>query len=128
MDSDEGSIVLGWLTRLTAVIGVLGLLSFDGISLVRAEFSAADHASQAASAAADTYRTTKNAQAAYDAAVALVTANGETIDPKSFVVTPATGHVALELEATATTVWMHKIGPLRKFTVVNADGEGNPPA
>src|SRR5438552_3888444 len=55
---DRGDIVLGWLTKLIVVLGVLGLLGFDAISLVQSRFQASDRATTAASAAADSYKAT----------------------------------------------------------------------
>lgn len=123
---DSGSIVLGWLTRLTAVVAVFGLLVFDGVALVKTNFTAADHATTAAKDAADVYHQGRNAQAAYDAAVAEVTPNGETIDPKTFVVDPASGRVSLKVKAEATTLWMQYLGPLKRFRTVTQTGEGSP--
>lgn len=124
MTSDSGSIVLGWLTRLVAVIGVLGLLAFDGVALVKTNFAAADHAGSAAVAGADMYRQTKDVQQAYDAAVQA--ASGDTIDPKAFTVDPTTGKVHLTVTEDAVTLWVHKIGPLKKYTVIHASSDATP--
>ena len=124
MTSDSGSIVLGWLTRLVLVIAVLGLIGFDGIALVKTNFAAADHAGSAAVAGAETYRQTKNVQQAYDAAV--VAASGDTIDPKGFTVDPTTGKVHLTVTEDAVTLWLHKVGPLKKYIVVHASADATP--
>lgn len=123
---DSGSIVIGWLTRLAAVVALFGLLAFDGIALVKTSFTAADHATSAARTAADTFRSTKSAQAAYDAAAAQVAADGETIDPKSFTVNTADGTVKLEVRAEAVTLWVHHLGPLKKYRFVTQTGEARP--
>lgn len=127
-DAEAGAIVLGWLTKLAATLALLGLLAFDGISLVKATFTAADDASSAANVAAAAYADTKDAQEAYDAAVASVAAQAETIDPKSFSVDTANGHVTLKVTQEATTVWLHKVGPLKKYAFVTQQGEGAPPS
>jgi hypothetical protein len=119
--SDNGSIVLGWLTRLVLVVAGLGLIGFDGVALVKTNFTAADHASTAATAGADTYRQTKNVQQAYDAAVAAVP--GDTIDPNKFVVNPTTGTVKLTVTEQAVTLWVYRISPLKKYTIVHASAE-----
>jgi len=123
---DSGSIVLGWLTKLAASLAILGLLAFDGFSLVRADFTAADHANTAASAAADVYKQTHDIQKAYDAAAALAKLDGETIDPKSFTVRPTDDHILLTLHRKAKTLWMQEIGPLKKYTDLTGKGEGAP--
>ncbi len=123
--ADEGSIVLGWLTKLVISLAVLGLVVFDGIALVSTTLNAADHATQAASLAAENYAASKSAQAAYDAAEAEVAKNGEKNDPKRYQVL-SNGHVTLTVHKTATTLWMHRIGFLRKYTEVERSGGGSP--
>ncbi len=125
---DRGSIVLGWLTKIALVLGVLAVLAFDGISLVRTEFTAADHANSAASAAADVYAHTHDVQKAYDAALALAIPQSETIDPKTFTVRATDGHVLLTLRREAQTLWLYRIGPLKKYVTQSALGEGGPPS
>lgn len=122
---DSGSIVLGWLTRLTAVVALFGLLAFDGIALVKTNFSTADHASTAARAAADAYRATRDPQAAYAAAQEAVP-TGEVVDAKTFSIRPADGVVTLELKAEAVTLWMHYLGPLKRYTAVTQSATGAP--
>lgn len=122
---DAGTIVLGWLTKVALVLGVLGLLAFDGISLLRTDFSAADQATTAASAAADAYKSSHDVQVSYDAALAAVAGNGDTIETGSFAVGPA-GSVTLVLHSTATTLWIKDVGPLRGWTDISATGEGTP--
>ena len=78
--------MLGWFTKLVLVLGVLGLLGFDGISLLRTDFSAADQASTAASAAADAYKNSHDVQLSYNAALAAVAGNGDTIETTTFAV------------------------------------------
>ncbi len=116
---DRGDIVLGWLTKLVVVLGVLGVLGFDAISLGTSYFQAEDHANTAARAASDTHRagSAPNVQAAYDAALAEVLEHGETIDPQSFTISPQ-GEVSLTLRRTAPTLVMEKVGPLRSFAEI----------
>ncbi len=126
MTRDSGSIVLGWLTKLSLSIALLGVLAFDGIALVKTHVNAADHANTAAIAAVDSYRQTKDVQAAYNAAAAAVAADGDTIDPRTFVVTPTTGHISLVVTEDAVTLWLHRVGPLKKYVVVHAAGQASP--
>jgi hypothetical protein len=110
---DRGDIVLGWLTRLVAVLSVVGLIGFDGLSLAQARFQAADRATTAATAAATNWATSKNLQAAFNAAYATAQ-DGDTIETSSFSITPE-GLVSLRLHHTATTLLLHRVGPLRHF-------------
>ena len=116
---DSGSIVLGWLTRLTLVIGVLGVLAFDVIAVGAGSFGAADDAAAAASAGATVYRDTKDVQKAYTAAVAEAAIDGGTIRPEEFVV--GEGTITLTVRKDADTTWMHKAGPLERFTHVKGE-------
>ena len=120
---DRGDIVLGWLTKLMATLAVLGVLGFDAISLVSTRFQAEDHAQTAARTAAETYRSSKNLQAAYDAAVAEVARHGDTIEPTTFTVAPD-GAVTLTLRRTASTMLVEKVGPLRDWALVETTVTG----
>lgn len=120
---DSGAIVLGWLTKLAATIALVGLIAFDGVSLVQAHFSAADRAGTYASSAAEKYQGTKDINAAYAEAEAAAQIDGDSVDIQGFSVTPD-GHAHLTLRHSAKTLWMHKIGFLKKFTVVTEQGEG----
>jgi Flp pilus assembly protein TadG len=121
---DRGDVVLGWLTKLAVALAVVGVFAFDGISLVQAHFQAADRATTAASAAADDYKTNKSIQKAYNAAYDTVGVN-DTIETKTFQVAPD-GTVTLRLHHVATTLLLHRIGPLKHFTDAVETGEGRP--
>ena len=121
---DDGSIVLGWLTKLSATLAILGILGFDGIALVTTTFQAEDRANSAAREAADVYRATKDVQKAYDAAVAVALASSSTIETTTFVADPTSGKITLKLHSEAATLWMHRIGPLKKYIDVSATGTG----
>lgn len=120
--SDRGDVVLGWLTRLTATLGVVGLLGFDGLSLVVARVQADDHATTAATAAVSDWSSHKDVQSAYDAALQALEADGDTgdtIDPASFRATPD-GVVTLTLHHHAGTLLVQHLGPLRSWTTASA--------
>lgn len=120
---DRGDIVLGWLTKLVVTLAVLGVLGFDGISLVSTRFQAEDHAQTAARTASAAYRSTPDLQAAYDAAVAEVAPHGDTIDPTSFSV-GTDGATTLTLRRTAATMLLEKVGPLRDWAQVETTVTG----
>jgi hypothetical protein len=106
------------------VLGVLGLIAFDAISLAQARFQAADRATTAAAAAADDYKTNRDVQKAYNAAYATVT-GGDTIETKTFTVS-SDGAVKLRLHHEATTLIVRHIGPMKKWTDAVETGEGRP--
>ncbi|MCU1590827.1 MAG: hypothetical protein JWP11_2083 [Frankiales bacterium] len=121
---DRGDVVLGWLTKLVVVLGVLGLVAFDGISLAQARFEAADRATTAAAAAADDYKTSHDVQKAYNAAFATIGAN-DSIETKTFSVAQD-GTVTLRLHHVATTLVVGRIGPLKHFADAVETGMGRP--
>lgn len=124
--SDRGDIVLGWLTKVVASLALLGLIGFDAMSLAVARVQAEDSAQQAVRAAAATYASTRDLQAAYDSAVAKVAAAGDTIDPAGFGVA-SDGAVTLSLRRDAPTLLVEKVAPLRTYAEVVRTVTGGPP-
>lgn len=123
---DRGDIVLGWLLRLAVGLGLVGVLAFDGISLVTARFQTADAAASAARAAADAYHSSHSVQGAYDAAYAQVASADETVGTRDFRIGPD-GSVTLTVTRIAHTLVLHTLGPLRGWARVTATGSGAPP-
>jgi Tfp pilus assembly protein PilV len=120
---DRGDIVLGWLTKLVVVLGVLGVVGFDLISLGSTRFQAEDHAQAAARAAVESYRSGQDLQAAYDAAVAEVAPHGDTVEASTFTVDPQ-GQVTLTLHRTAPTMVVEKVAPLRHWAQMTSTVTG----
>ncbi len=123
--NDRGSIVLGWLTRLAIGFALLGVVAYDGFMVLTANFGAADDATTAANAAADSFRSSKDVQAAYEAAVRSVDGKGDAIETKTFKV-DADGRVTLTVDRTPKTLWMHYVGPLKSWTQIRQTGTGTP--
>jgi hypothetical protein len=123
---DSGSIVVGWLGKLALVLGLVGLLAYDGFAVVVANFNAADHAALAAHEAADSLSRTGNVQTAYDAAVAVVDSR-EKVEDTTFSVDEQ-GRVTVYVERDAKTLWLQRIGPLKKWTHARQSGTGAPGA
>lgn len=111
--------MLGWLTRLTLVMSVFGVLAFDAFALTAGRFGAEDNAQAAARAASQAYRTPADLQRAYDAAYAVVAADGDRIEAPSFSITPE-GRVTLVLRRTVPTLLVEKISPLRRWADIEA--------
>lgn len=114
---DRGDIILGWLTRLTAVLALFGVLGFDVVSLTKAHFTSEDRAQSAARTAASAWSGTRDAQQAYDAALAEVLPLGDTIDAPTFAVGPD-GSVTLTLRTVASTLVVEKVPPIRSWAEV----------
>jgi hypothetical protein len=124
--SDTGSIVLGWLVRIALVLSILGVTAFDAIAVASAHLSATDDANSAASAAASAYKNTHNVTSAFSAATDAITSPNETLVANSLRIAPD-GSVTIVLRRTITTLVLHDIGPLKKYTVVTVTGEASPP-
>ena len=124
---DRGDIVLGWLTKLVVALAVLGVIGFDLISLGSARFQAEEHAQAAAREAGARYSSTKDVQAAYDAAVGEVAQHGDTIDPQTFTVAPD-GTVTLTLRRSAPTMLIEKVKQARGWAEVEITVTGRRPA
>ena len=116
--------MLGWLTRLAVVLGVLGLIAFDGVAVAQGHFQAADRATTAAGAAADEYKNTHDLQKAYNAAFATISGD-DTIETKTFAITDD-GVVTLRLHHVATTLVISRIGPLKHWAEAVETGQGRP--
>lgn len=116
---DSGGVVLGWLVRLAAILGVVGVLAFDGISLGVARLSAADDASTAARVAGATWSQTGSIQAAYDTAVTSATeaSPANSVPPSAFTVAPD-GTVTLTVHRTAHTLVVRHVGWVRGWADV----------
>ena len=123
--SDSGSIVVGWLGRLVVLFVVLGVVAYDGFSVMVANFGAADDATVAASAAADEYKARSDIRAAYAAATRAVEGKGDTIETKTFSIA-SDGKVTLTIDRHPSTLWLHRVGPLKKWTQVRQSGTGAP--
>lgn len=124
---DSGSIVLGWLTRVTLVLSAMALLVFDGMALATTRVSLEHRAGDAAAAAAHRWATTKDHGQAYDAAVTSVTEDGQTgtIVPESFVVEPD-GTVTVSIEDVPTTLLLHHVPRLEDALTLRGDGRARP--
>lgn len=122
---DNGSIVIGWLTKLVVAFAIIGVALFDSLSIGAARLGASDDANTAAEAAAADYHTSHNVQSAYVAAVETLPSSSETIPAKQFVVEPD-GTIELVLVRTTTTLVAHRIGPLKKYALVTVHAVAAP--
>lgn len=122
---DRGDIVLGWLTRLTVGMAVLGLIGFDAIALGMGRFAVEDTAQQAARAAVQSYAASSDIQRAYEAALAEADGVEETIAPTGFSVAPD-GAVTLTVDRTSPTLVIEKVPQIRSWATSSATVTGRP--
>lgn len=105
---DRGDVVLGWLVKLVLALGVVGVLAFDGLSIVTTSLTLEDQAVSAAREGTDVLERTPTVEAAFDAALASALASDglNELAPDDVHVTPD-GTVTLTLRRTAPTLVLH---------------------
>ena len=123
---DRGDIVLGWLTKLAVILGVLGVFVFDGVAVTQGHIQAADRANTAAAAAADDYKVNHDLQKAYNAAYATLV-DLDTIETSTFTVSTG-GRVTLRLHHMPTTLLLSRSSGLRHYAEAVESGEARPGA
>lgn len=122
MKDERGSIIMGWLVKIAAVIAIVGVIGFDLMAVATTKMSAADNATNAARIGAEAWHDSRgDVQAAYRAALAYAEEKGGAIDPADFVV-EANGTVRVKVSKTATTMVFYRVGASKKWTNVVADG------
>lgn len=114
-------MILGWFTKIAVVLGVFGVLSFDGVSVAVAKMNAQDTADTAAGVGAEAWTSSHDVRQAYKAAVDYAEEHNAHIAAKSFTVAPD-GTVRLTLTTDATTVLLYRTKTTRKWAHVVASG------
>jgi hypothetical protein len=125
VSGDRGGIVIGWLTKLTVALALVGVVLFDAISVGSTRATVADDGSYAAHQAADTWADTKDIQQAYaSASAAAAEANpANVVSTKGFTVDPD-GTVHLVISRTAHTMILFRWDRTAKWAVVRTTAEG----
>ena len=124
---DRGDLVLGWLIKLSVTLGVIGLLLFDGVSIVVAKVGVQDDASLAAREASDAADRGADVQGAYDAAVEALAdqASPSVVETSTFTIGPdATATVTTT--RTASTFFLKHIGLLDEWVQASATATAAP--
>lgn len=124
MRGDRGDIVLGWLAKVTIVLGLLGAMAFDAVSVAAASIAATDAANGAATIGAEAWRNTHgDIQSAYDAALDYAEEHGGTIEPKEFEV-DGDGNVTVRFRREASSILLFRTKTTKKLTQINVSGSG----
>jgi hypothetical protein len=122
--NERGSIIVGWLTKVTLAIVIVAIPAFDAVSVGVARVGASDTAQNAAITGSDVWRSTKgDVQKAYEAAVGYAGEHGATIAPEQFAVAPD-GTVTVTVERDATTLLFYRVGASKKWTHIVATASG----
>ncbi len=112
---ERGAILVSSLVKLVLVVGIVGVVGYDSLSIVRTQVELRDEASQAAQVAHDALREHATVQEAAAAAVAYATAHGATV-PRGGVAVAKDGSVTVTLTATAPTLVAGRISALDEYT------------
>jgi hypothetical protein len=118
---DRGDIVLGWLTRVVVLIGLLGLMVFEGISLVSAHVSGTDMANEVALHASEAYLNKHSPKAAKMAAETEASKHHAEVVKNSLTI-GKDGTVTLRVRRSATTLLLYRTKQTAKWTVVVSEG------
>ena len=116
--SERGGIVTGWLLKIVLIIALTGVALFEAGSVVFASFKASNAATSAANEAVATYARNHVRQDALEEAERLAAHEGATVVEFTAEVTRNTGQsvVTVVVERRADTLFIHKIGFLKKLT------------
>jgi hypothetical protein len=122
---DRGGIVVGWLTKLTVVLALIGIMLFDAISIGTTNANVADQASQAAFMASSTWDQTRDLQATYEAAVssALEQDPQNVVSTKGFSIDPD-GTVHLVMSRDAKTLVLYRWSKTKSWAHVTRAAQG----
>ena len=103
---DTGSIVVGWLGRITLTLAVIGLIGFEVLSIAVTQVGVADTGATAGDKALTVYAETHDANAAYLAADHYVTSQGAVLVKKSFQISEES--VTFDVKKTAPTLLLFR--------------------
>lgn len=114
--SDAGSIVFGWLGRLTLTLTVLGLLCFEVLSIVVTNIGVEDVGQTAGDRALTELANTGNTNTAFLAADAYAASQGAELVKKTFTVSEDA--VSFDLKKTAPTLLLYRFDVTAGFAEV----------
>jgi hypothetical protein len=121
---EEDPVVIGWLTRVTLTLAMLGVVLFDTGALLAGRVSIADQADAAAQAAADSWRTQHNWTAALTAAQAA--AGADEVVPGSLQI-QSDGATSLALHGSIDTMVVRHVPRSERLTSVIEHGSARAP-
>ena len=114
--SDAGSIVFGWLGRLTLTLTLLGLLCFEVLAIVVTNISLEDVGQTAGDRALTVYAESGDASSAFLAADAYASSQGAVLVKKTFTV--GKDAVSFDLKKTAPTLLLYRFGATADYAKV----------
>jgi len=123
--SDEGGIVIGWLTKLVVALGIAGIGLFDAISIGTTAVTLTDQGSYAARDASEVWVATHNVQSAYNAAVASAREQNAAneVDPATFRI-GENNTVHLRVSREAPTLVLYRWSRTAEWAQLERDAKG----
>lgn len=103
---ESGSIVVGWLGRITLTLALVGLIGFEVLSIAVTQVGVADTGATAGDKALNVYADTHDVNAAYLAADRYVTSQGAVLVKKSFQISDES--VTFDIKKTAPTLLLFR--------------------
>jgi hypothetical protein len=120
---------VGWLIVMwLVVVAVIGVTAIDAGSIAFTKFRLADVASSASTQAANSFKASKNVEAACQAASASIAADDASakLANKGCVVNVQTGTVTITVRKEAKTILAGRLGFAKHFTKVTATETNGP--
>lgn len=124
---DRGDIISSWLIKLSISLALVGLVAFDGLSLLSTQVSLTDQAVLSARRGADAVEASQDLRAVYAAidTAARKEQPANTVAPERVLVRPD-GSVTVTVDRTATTLLLQRLGPLADWTERSATATAAP--
>jgi hypothetical protein len=121
---DRGAMRVQSITLLVVVMAIVGVLAYDGVSVMASRVSTETDAQNAAYAASSAWHNHGNVDTAYQAAEAYVAGKNETVLTTNFSVAND-GTVTLTLRRTVHTLVFRRIGALKHYGVTLESASSN---
>lgn len=110
---EQGDIILRWLFQILLILGTIGLLAYEVLSIFVTSLSLDDNAREVARAARDAYRAEQSLDRAEQTAQEVADLHGVVV----VGVDEEDGELAVRLEKEAPTLVVHRIGPMEDLAV-----------
>jgi Flp pilus assembly protein TadG len=119
-------MVVGWLSRIVLILGIVGVAGYDGVTTIQAQVTIKDQASSAAIAGYNSYASSHDVQTAYQAALADARGSNpaNTIAPAQFTVSNK-GIVTLTVTRNVHTLVAHYL-PIDAAKTATSTAVGDP--
>jgi hypothetical protein len=122
--ADEGSLVVGWFVKIAVVLGLVGVVGFDGIAIAQAHARVGDAADQVAQAAAGAYAAHQSVDEATRVATIEAHSVQSTLVPP--VVAQPDGSVSVTVRITAKTTLLGHLPGTGTWPDVTVTATANP--